>query len=368
MKICLLEPFYSGSHKTWADSLVEFSSHEIRILSLPGRHWKWRMHGGAVSLAQQFLKLNFTPDLILGTDMIDFSVFLSLSKFKSSGIPTAIYFHENQLTYPWSPSDQDVDKKRDNHYAFINYTSALSADHIFFNSNYHQKSFISSLPKFLSQFPDEQGLELVLSLSNKSKVLPLGLNLSKLDRHLVSNTLLQKNILWNHRWEYDKNPEMFFKLLIQLSKEGFDYGLSVVGQSYKNSPEIFDAIKSKLGKHLLHFGFQKSFSNYAKVLKESTILPVTSNQDFFGGSVVEAIYTGAYPVLPNRLAYPEHIPKEFHTAHLYNSKEELGQILRAILAPDFKLGANESLINFVRKYDWKTLIELYDRTFENISF
>jgi hypothetical protein len=139
------------------------------------------MHGGAVSLAKQFIDLDFKPDLILGTSMLDFSTFLGLTKEKSAGIPTAIYFHENQLTYPWSPQDRDVKHKRDNHYAFINYTSALVADRVFFNSKYHLESFLGALPKFLNQFPDKQGKENIEFISNKSEVLYLGMDLSRFD-------------------------------------------------------------------------------------------------------------------------------------------------------------------------------------------
>ena len=156
-------------------------------------------------------------------------------------------------------------------------------------------------------------------------------------------------------------------MLIELSNEGYSFGLSVVGQSYKNSPKIFEDIQDKLSNHLLHFGFQKSLSDYASVLNQSTILPVTSNQDFFGGSVVEAIYSGVYPLLPNRLAYPSHIPEDLHAEYLYSSKEELGFKLRQLLSPVYKLGVNESLVNFVKSYDWSILSTVYDRTLKTIS-
>ncbi|MCG8372865.1 MAG: DUF3524 domain-containing protein, partial [Balneolales bacterium] len=157
--------------------MKKYSRHNIEILSLPGRHWKWRMHGGAVSLAERFNRMNGIPDLILGTSMLDFSTFLGLTKEKSVGIPTAIYFHENQLTYPWSPQDRDVKHKRDNHYAFINYTSALVADKVFFNSKYHRTSFLNALPKFLNQFPDRQDKHKIGELEAKSEVMYLGMDL-----------------------------------------------------------------------------------------------------------------------------------------------------------------------------------------------
>ena len=208
MRIVLLEAFYSGSHQLWADGFKKYSKHDITILSLKGKHWKWRMHGGAISLAKQFLEIDFSPDLILATDMLDFSLFLALTKHKSAAIPTAIYFHENQLTYPWSVTDVDVHLKRDFHYGFINFTSALVADKVFFNSQYHYNSFLDALPKFLKMYPDYNELWTINNIKEKAIVLYLGMELNTISPIKKRNEI--PVILWNHRWEYDKNPTFFF--------------------------------------------------------------------------------------------------------------------------------------------------------------
>ncbi|MCK4549847.1 MAG: DUF3524 domain-containing protein, partial [Candidatus Krumholzibacteria bacterium] len=67
MNILIVEPFLTGSHKSWAEEYARHSSHEVDILGLEGRHWKWRMHGGAVTLAKYFLENDLDPDLILAT-------------------------------------------------------------------------------------------------------------------------------------------------------------------------------------------------------------------------------------------------------------------------------------------------------------
>ena len=202
MKILIIEPYYTGSHKQWADGYQKHSQHEIRILSMKGQFWKWRMHGGAVTLANQFNEMAWTPDLIIATDMLDLTTFLSLTKNRSYKISTAIYFHENQLTYPWSPEDRDIQNKRDTHYGFINYSSALVADKIFFNSKFHMNSFLEELHPFLKQFPDHQELDSINIIRSRSEVLYLGMELERFDQYKVDNTG-RPLILWNHRWEYD---------------------------------------------------------------------------------------------------------------------------------------------------------------------
>ena len=96
MKILIIEPYFEGSHKRWALDFQKFSSHTVELLTLPGRHWKWRMHGGAITLAQEYNKINFKPDLIIASDMLNLPLFKSLAKTKDT--PIAMYFHENQIT------------------------------------------------------------------------------------------------------------------------------------------------------------------------------------------------------------------------------------------------------------------------------
>ena len=360
-KIILIEPFFTGSHRQWAEGLQKNSRHEIKVLSLKGRHWKWRMYGGAVALAEQFNALKCLPDLILATDMLDLPTFLALTRSKSASVPVAIYFHENQITYPWPPDDADVKSGRNNQYGFINYTSALVADYVFFNSHFHRNEFLNALPKFLSQFPDQNGLHNIGKIKPKSKVLYLGMDLKRFDPFENKN---KENdvpvLLWNHRWEYDKNPDAFFNVLFKLKKKNIDFKLIVLGKSYYNSPPIFAKAKNELNDKIIHFGYADTFEKYASLLWQSDILPVTSCQDFFGGSVVEAIYCNCLPILPKRLAYPEHLPEQTHEECFYENENELYDRLKNKIN-SFKKGIRHDGQQFVRKYDWGELKNTYDQ-------
>ena len=366
IKILIIEPFFTGSHKKWVEEYQQFSRHDIRILSMKGRHWKWRMHGGAVSLAHQFNQLNYKPDLILASDMLNVSTFLGLTRKTTQHIPVVIYFHENQITYPWSPDDQDVVLRRDNQYGFINYTSALAADALFFNSPFHKDSFLQSLPAFLQQFPDAREKHLLPALASKSKSLPLGMHLKALDAHQTTPNEIPV-VLWNHRWEYDKNPEGFFNMLFQLKEEGYAFQLIVLGASFSQQPDIFEKAKTILADEIIHWGYADTQAAYAQLLWKADILPVTSHQDFFGGSVVEAIYCNCFPLLPNRLAYPMHIPAAKRATHLYDSAEELLHKMRALLGSYPDSGRVNTYQHFVAQYDWSILAPVYDKTMEQIA-
>ena len=368
MKICLIEPFHTGSHASWAEEYAQHSRHDVFLLTLSGRHWKWRMHGGAVSLAKRFMTEGLEPDLLLASDMLDLTTFLALTRTKTANLPTALYCHENQLTYPWSPDDKDPRHKRDAHYAFINYTSALAANTILFNSRYHLEALISQLPEFLKSFPDYNGLENLDLIKLKCQVLPLGLDLQALDWYRPEQPEEPSGpplILWNHRWEYDKNPEEFFQALFDLHDAGLAFRVAVLGEAYCKSPDIFDKARRRLGEKVIQFGYVENFADYARWLWRADILPVTSHHDFFGASVVQAIYCNCLPLLPRRLAYPEHLPVNKQATYLYADYDDLVKRLRATL--EVPIAVDKSLRTHVAHYDWREQVTKYDDLFEGLQ-
>ena len=367
MKILLIEPFFTGSHQQWAEGFQKHSSHDVQLLTLSGQFWKWRMHGGAITLANQFLAKKQQIDLILASDMLDLNLFLSLTRKQTANIPTAIYFHENQLAYPWSPADADVSLKRDQHYMFINYASALTADVLFFNSQYHLDAFSNSLPEFLKKFPDHKNLESIETIRNKCKVLYLGMDLQAI-RDLnpqIVEPPKRAVIGWNHRWEYDKNPEGFFQTLFALDDRGIDFKLVVLGEQFKSSPKIFNEAKERLADKMLHWGYAESYAEYIHWLYQIDVLPVTAKQDFFGGSVVEAMACDCVPLLPKRLAYPEHLPEAFHPTYFYENETDLLKRLQGIC---FHVGLlrKQNIHRYVMRYDWQNIIREYDSAFEDV--
>ena len=363
LNILYIEPFYTGSHKKWIDMYKKYSKHDIHILSLPGKKWKWRMHGGAITLSKMYNKLNKKIDLIICSDMLNLPVFKSLSNNIKS-IKTIMYFHENQLSYPWSPLDKDLVLKRDLHYHYINYTSSLVSDYNYFNSQYHLDSYIKGLKKYLKKMPDLRNEDTIDSIYNKSCSLPIGCNLENFKKMKPKNPI----ILWNHRWEYDKNPDLFFKILFELKNNKIKFKLIVLGEKYKEYPKIFDIAQKKLKNNIIHFGYCQSQKEYIKWLKISNILPVTSNQDFFGISIVEAVGYGNYPILPKKLSYPEIFEYKKNTDLFYTNEEQLiNMIAKTINNIENLNNRTNKLSNYIyEKYNWKNISKKYYKTFESI--
>ncbi len=368
MRILFVEPFYAGSHASWIEGIKEESCHEVEVISLPGRYWKWRMHGGAVTLAGIYRELSLKPDLIIASDMLDLPLFLSLIRSESHSIPVALYFHENQITYPWSPEDRDIINNRDSHYGFINFSSALAADHLLFNSGFHMKSFLDALPGFLKQFPDFNELERVEVIRKKSRVLSLGLSLSRYDIYENHDTEGKKTplILWNHRWEYDKNPGEFFEVLDEINREGIEFRLAILGEKFRKSPVEFEKAGERYGDRIVKFGYAGSFEEYARWLWKADILPVTSNQDFFGISIAEAVYCRTLPLLPKRLSYPELFPLDKFGGYFYRGREELLLKLKNMI-DNFPGMSTDDLRSNVSRFDWGNISSVYDDLFREIG-
>ncbi len=361
LKIALLAPYYTGSHAQWSDGLARHSTHKVRLFTLPGRFWKWRMHDGAISLAREFMESGVEADLILATDMVDMTTFLALTREKTSRTPTAIYFHENQLTYPPPPHE-----KRDLHYGFINYASMLTAGWVFFNSTYHREAFIDALPRLLKHLPDYKELETIEQIKEKSSVLPLGLDLRRFAAYRPPEKRERPiRFVWNHRWEYDKKPGRAFDALYALQDADLDFEVSVLGKSFKQRPAEFLEAETRLAKNIVHFGYVESFEAYARHLWAADVQIGTAIQDFFGASTCEAITCGCLPILPNRLNYPTFIPDDYKDLCLYENRAGLIERLEWACKNPEKVRAI-SLAKYNARYDWQTIINQYDRAFQSV--
>jgi glycosyltransferase involved in cell wall biosynthesis len=360
LAIWLLNPYHTGSHRAWAEGYAAHSQHRVRILSMGGYFWKWRMQGGALELAAQaraLLAAGERPDLLLATSMLNVPAFLGLLRREIGGVPVVLYMHENQLTYPPPPGS-----RRDLTYGMIQHLSMLAADRVCFNSRYHLESWFAELPRLLKHFPDYTHLETVEAARAKSLVLPVGCDLGSLGD---TGTFEGRGdagmggplVLWNQRWEYDKDPETMLRALYALADEGLPFRAALAGENFRVMPAEFDEARSRLGDRLVHYGYAASEAEYAGLLHRADIVLSTAIHEFFGVSVVEAAFCGCLPVLPDRLSYPELIPPELHDRCLYDDFSGLLNRLRAaIAAPD----APPSLRRAMARFDWSVQAAEYD--------
>lgn len=352
LDVLLIEPYFGGSHRAWATGYQRHTRHNLHLLMLPAQFWKWRMQGGAVTLARLFHEQSLKPDIILASDMFDLSTFRALARVD---IPCALYFHENQLTYP-----QNTRQRHGWQYGFINYVSALAADAVFFNSAYHRDTFLDELPRMLKHFGDYNELATVDVIRAKSWVLPLGLDLQRLDgfRYDTAQNEEPPLILWNHRWEADKNPALFFETLYRLAAEDVPFRVALVGENFRQEPQEFEEARLRLGERVVRYGYMAEFADYARLLWQADYVIGTAYQDFFGIAVAEAIYCECVPLLPYRLNYPALIPESWHEACLYRANDLYG-LLKRHLQGSLTVDTN-ALRQHIAGYDWAQMTPVYD--------
>ncbi len=352
MKILFLEPFYGGSHKAFADGLIQHSSHWVDLLSMPSRFWKWRMRGAALHFSEKVKNIE-RYDLIIASGLMSTADFKALV---GECPPVIVYFHENQFSYPIAPGE-----RMDYQFGFTDITSALAADKVLFNSQTHMAMFFDHMDLFIRKMPDFQPLWVAERIRKKTFVCYPGCTIG-FPPHGIKKSA-PPLIIWNHRWEHDKNPEAFFSAIEAVQNRGIDFRLALLGETFKSYPAIFDTVKEKIGARLVAFGYEPDRNAYMNWLLQGTVAISTANQENFGISMVEAAACGCLPLVPNRLSYPEIIPTPFHETCIYNSREELVEKLIRLLENHESCHKKSLQLSteMVTRYSWKNRIDEFDR-------
>ncbi|WP_086932664.1 tRNA-queuosine alpha-mannosyltransferase domain-containing protein [Agarilytica rhodophyticola] len=331
MKILLLSPYDANSHQYWWRLLkAHFSGYNWTVLTLPARYFNWRIRSNSLTWSQQQQHvLQQEYDLCIATSMTDLATLRGLLP-SLAAIPTLLYFHENQVAYPLS---NKAEQRQNIEPIMVQIYSSLAANHLSFNSCYNRDSFFSGLKQLLKRFPDAVPPNLLVKLEKKSSVLavpiayrgtilvnpglvnPRSINTSSVNKMPANNRSLnmltnhgqkQYQLVWNHRWEYDKGCQRLLAF-IQAMPAQTALTLHVVGQSFRQVPPEFEKIKAELSKRgwLGQWGYLKDIKEYHQLLEQSHFVLSTAEHDFQGLSVLEAVARECIPIVPDRLAYCE---------------------------------------------------------------
>jgi len=368
LKILTLEPYYGGSHKAFLDGWMQYSRHEWTLLSLPPWKWKWRMRHSAITLASQTsdkIREGGDWDIIFCSDMLNLAEYLGLVPQSIQKLPSVVYFHENQLTYPVAhPQEFDF------HYVLTNLITALAATEVWFNSSYHQNIFLGELRGFLKRMPDFQPLEDVEDVRNKSLVRHPGIDQFPKREKRVPGPM---RIVWAARWEHDKNPELFFNSLKILKAKNVEFRISVMGEQFRQSPDVFDSARKEFADHIDRWGYQQKRSDYEDALSEADVFVSTADHEFFGFSVLEAAAAGAFPLVPEKLAYPETLGLDSGNEDFF-FKGGADQLAERLVQLSHKIGNNclwdgdpNRAIRIAEKFCWKTKAPLLDEELKRLT-
>ena len=136
LRVYLVEPWLGGSHQAWAEGYAPSSRHEVHVLGLGDAHWRWRLRGGAVTLAEQVADLATAVGPARRGARLEHARPARLPRPRRRPLADAavcLYLHETQparANLTGEPLDGDI--------AYRNWSSMVVADHIFANSDFHR--------------------------------------------------------------------------------------------------------------------------------------------------------------------------------------------------------------------------------------
>lgn len=304
LDILLLSPYDCMSHRYWRETLTRALESQLGAVvtpvTLPARFFSWRQRGNSLSFASDPL-LQRHYDLLIATSMTDLSALRGMNRHVAR-TPGIVYFHENQFVYPDRVPEGLIERQMTSIY------TALSADLVLFNSDWNRKTFLQGVTELLDKMPDAVPKGVIDHIKARSRVLPVALY----DRFpLNSGSPDALDIVWNHRWEYDKGPGVLLSIVEQLLDRDVSFRMSLLGQRYMSVPDEMQRVEALLSSagSLWHNRFIEDRNQYLRCLSEHQVVLSTANHEFQGLAVQEALLCGCRPLVPDAVVYPEYVPE-----------------------------------------------------------
>ncbi|XP_041897521.1 glycosyltransferase-like domain-containing protein 1 isoform X4 [Corvus kubaryi] len=353
MSVLLIEPFYGGSHKQLMDLLQEELQEDCVLCTLPAKKWHWKARTSALYFMQT-VPTSSNYRILFASSVLNLAELAALRPDLGK-LKKVLYFHENQLAYPVQKCQE-----RDFQYGYNQILSWFMPEHklahlekvigvkrngdsyqseglpgqqesraVMKTSDAHPESGLcepqpglcttqheglpsppaapaqAEAPESTNPYQGEDKQWLTFNLSN----ILSGLDYQQRPLHIA----------WPHRWEHDKDPETFFKVLMKLKEQDLPFYVSVLGETFSEIPDIFSEAREVLGSSVLHWGYLPSKDDYFRALCTADVVISTAKHEFFGVAMIEAVHCGCYPLCPKALVYPEIFPAEY----LYSTPEQL---------------------------------------------
>jgi tRNA G18 (ribose-2'-O)-methylase SpoU/glycosyltransferase involved in cell wall biosynthesis len=433
-----------ASHRTWAEGYQRYAlrnedvgpsdrprhrrhqRHEVELEIISGERWKFRMMVAIAEVEDKILRNDY--DIVVVDGMMDVTVLVALVKSEhlsrtqsAPGHPDRhgrqhrqvhrcpkflVYMHENQLTTPFTSQDRDYNREKNPthwHYGMAHYRSLMVVDGLLFNSHTHLEAFSIALPRVINEQCPRDCVDWHLArcrelLRERCLVLPYGLELDEL-RDMVLDLFPSSpsgrcegcDDHQEGKLEEDKDPATFLDMLQRVrrrlshTKAASSCGrpsfrLVVLGDDPSKDRRWVRRIEEEFREELLFCGWCHDRTEYARWLREASIVVSTARHETFGISIVESVYCGgALPLLPNRLSYPELFPPSVAASrgdfgsYLYSSALEDGVVKLCELLdvttnhPQTHGQAVSRARDAVSRYRWDVMGPVYDDVFSFIA-
>lgn len=323
LNVLCVETYPAGSHGRILDLWERFSTHQIESIRLERGHWRWLGIAAHYEVLERLTGYGSGPgpDLLLFSGPLDVASLLSMLPAHLRDLPRVAYFHESQWTYPLVDADPRP-------YLVQHLDTMTVCDESWFNSRFHRDTFWESAT---SSSIDRRIRALARRLQeqhaprNRVVYPPIAVTPRA---SLPRSRSKPPGLLWNARWEYDKQPDRFIELLDRLAESGQRPPITILGTAGKDRREIVSALGSHADRAAVP-GHLPSRRAYEDAIPPEALVVATGEHEFFGVAMLEATLLGCFPVLPAALAYPETIP----SAYFYQPGDvaDLSRIVTSLL-------------------------------------
>jgi len=350
-----VETFFGESHKSFAEGWPARSRHDWELISLPGDRWKWRMRTAGLALGGRLARLSSHPEVVVVSGLVDLAHLRHFSGERGA-LPHLVYFHENQFSYP-RPVGQALERG----FAVAHLATLMAADAVAWNSVSHREAMLAGLRSFLEDLPEPvpEGVE-ERTRAHGSILMP-GIDFDGFPAPRARPVGVPPVIVWNHRWEEDKRPSCFARLLSRIDAAGRDFRLILLGTTQQVRPKPLEEIEARFAAKILHVGTARTRGEYIEHLRRADIAVSTADQENFGYAVLESMAAGAVTLMPRRLSYPEIVPESLHGVLLYDSQRDLlARILQFLDDPRKIDELRPIVMQRAREHDWAHRVDALD--------
>ncbi len=364
-RVLVCEPWWRGSHRAWAEGWAQHTRHDLDVVGVRAGSWRWRLRAGAVpvaaALADRLDRLDRDPpDAVVVSGAVDVAQLLGLARRRlPADVPVAVMQHESQLVHP------TPDGRLDDEAALRNWLSWRAADAVWWNSAFHRDAVLAALPGWLRSIPaDDRGGDpdrLVADLAARSEVVHVGIDPPAAGPGAVPRSG-PPIVLWPHRWEWDKDPDAFVRALGRLADDGHDFRVVLAGDEPTVGTSARADVAAELGRRVAAVGpFEREA--YEAWLAVADVVVSCARHEFFGVGVAEAIVHGAWPVVPDDLAYREVVPD---CAPRYR-RGTFGSALRSALTEPPSLDDRRTVAATVaERFGWPTVAARLDAAVDRL--
>jgi glycosyltransferase involved in cell wall biosynthesis len=171
-------------------------------------------------------------------------------------------------------------------------------------------------------------------------------------------------VLWNQRWDHDKNPKEVLDALIQLADAGVAFQVALVGENKRVNPREFIEARAYLGERVVAYGFLDR-PDYVELLGRADVVVSAAEHEFFGIAVVEAMAAGCVPVLPTRQSYPE-LVGAWADGALYPAAGLRARLQDVLVDIEGWRARVIGLDEAIRRFDWRTVVHDYDNRLDSL--